>query len=105
MIKQVGTFFIMQLPPQLKFILFPESDLAGVVIHGVYDCQRFQMIAQIPDDLAAYLKTLFHGNADAFYRSASLVYNGDQSLQGAAVGQEIIDDEDMASVSVYLATL
>ena len=55
------------------------------------------MIAQIPDYPAAHLETFFYGNANPLHRGPGFLYDGNQPLQCASVGQEIIDDSNMLS--------
>ena len=74
-------------------LLLPEHDLTGLVIHRFHDSQRFQMIAQIADNLTANLEALLDGNADTLHSAACLVNNGNQTLQRTAVGKEIVDDQ------------
>ena len=53
------------------------------------------MIAQVADHTAADLETLFDDNAAAFHNGAGRFCDIDQTLQCAAVGQEIIDDQNV----------
>ena len=76
-------------------VLAAEGDVSGLGIHGVHDGQRFQMVSQVADDAAAGLESLLDGDADPFQGGAGLGDDGDQSLQRAAVGQKIIDDQDV----------
>src|SRR5699024_6625446 len=75
--------------------LFPEGNRPGLRVHGVYDSQRFQPVSQITDDPSADLKSFFNGNAQALYSGSRRLHNGNQSLERAAVGKKIIDDQDM----------
>ena len=53
------------------------------------------MITQITDDLTAGLETLFNDNAQTFNGGTGTAGNLDQTHQGAAVCQKIIDDQHM----------
>ena len=89
-----GVFFCLIL--LFRFILLrPEGDGSGCGIHGVNDGKGFQLIAKMADDLSPVLKALFYSNADALHGSPCLLYDGNQTLQGAAVGQEIVNDQHM----------
>ena len=51
------------------------------------------MITQIADPVATVLEAFFHGDAQAFHSSTGAFDDVDQTLQGAAVGQKIVDDQ------------
>ena len=52
------------------------------------------MVAHVPDDPAADLEALLDDDATADHGGIGAFNDGDQALQGAAVGQKVIDDED-----------
>ena len=76
-------------------ILLPEGNGAGFCIHGIHDGKGLHMVAQVPDDPAADLEALLNDNAAAFHNGTGILGNGNQTLQGAAVGQEVIDDQNV----------
>jgi len=76
-------------------ILLPEGNGAIFGIHGIHDCQGFYMITQITNHATADLETLLNHDAAALYDGTGRFGNGDQALQGTAVCQEIVDDQDM----------
>ena len=53
------------------------------------------MVAQVADDTAADLEALFDDNAASFNNGTGGFCNRDQALQGAAVGQEVVDDQNV----------
>jgi len=76
-------------------LLRSEPNGARPGIHGLQDGQGFQMIAPFPDGFAAGLEALFNDDTAALHHGTGSLRNGDQSLQRAAVGQKIIDDQDV----------
>ena len=75
--------------------LLAEPDLTGGRIHGLDDGEALQLDALAADQLAALLEALLDGDADALDGGPGLIGQFQQAHQGAAVGQEIVDDEDM----------
>lgn len=53
------------------------------------------MIAQIADHSAADLEALFNRDATSLNNGSGGFGDGDQTLEGAAIGKEIIDDPNM----------
>ena len=53
------------------------------------------MVTQIPDHLAADLETLFDHNAQTLNGSAGGLCNGNQTLQGTAIGKKIINNQNV----------
>ena len=53
------------------------------------------MIAQIADHPSAHLEALFNHDAQTFNRGPGGFHNGNQPLEGTAVGQKIVDDQHM----------
>ena len=53
------------------------------------------METEIANDASAVLESLFNSDTDAFYGSAGFVDNGDESLQGTAICQKVVDDQHM----------
>ena len=76
-------------------LLLAEGDGAVLGIHAIHNGQRLQMVTQIPDDLAADLEALLDDDAQTLDGGTGGLCQRDQTLQGAAVGQEIIDDQQM----------
>ena len=79
-------------------LLFPKGNDSGFGVHCVHNGQRLQLIAQIADHPAADLEAFFDGDAQTFHSGTGGFHDGDQSLQGAAVGQEIIYNPIFSSI-------
>ena len=79
-------------------LMIPERNRTGFCIHGIHDGKRFQVVAQIPNDTATDLEALLHHDAASFDGGTGGLDNGDQSLQSTAVGQKIIDDQNMLTL-------
>ena len=79
--------------------LVAEHDLAGGVVHGLDDSEALQLDALAADEVAALLEALLDGDADALDSGTSLLGQLQQTQQGAAVGQEVVDDENVVFVS------
>ena len=78
--------------PLLGVCLFcAEGD--GAAVHGVDDGKALQAVAQFADPLAALLETLFDDDAAALHGGFGVLHQGDEALQGIAVGQKIVDDQ------------
>ena len=75
--------------------LVAEHDLAGSVVHRLDDGEALQLDALAADEVAALLEALFDGDADALDGGTSLLGQLQQTQQGAAVGQEVVDDENV----------
>lgn len=69
-------------------------DAAILGIHSVDNCQRFQVISKITDNLTTGLEALFDSDANPFYRCTCLLYNLNQTLQCTSIGQEIINNQN-----------
>ena len=75
--------------------LVAEHDLAGGAVHGLDDSEALQLDTLAADEVAALLEALLDGDADALDSGTSLLGQLQQTQQGAAVGQEVVDDENM----------
>ena len=75
-----------------------EGDGPRLVVHGVDDGQRLQLDATGADDLAPGLEALLDGDADALDDGPRLFAQLDKTVQGAAVGQEVIDQEHVLAL-------
>ena len=80
-------------PPEIIPLLLPELDGASLRVHGIHDGQRLQPVAQVAQNLTANLEALFNDNAQTFHGSAGGLGNGNQTLQGAAIGKKIVDNQ------------
>ena len=90
--KKPGT--ALAVPGKMRSIwllLRPEDDLAGGGVHTFHDSQRFQLDAGVPNEFAALLEALLDADADALHSGAGVLYQFDQSLQGAAIGQKVVE--------------
>ena len=76
-------------------ILLPEGNGAIFGIHVIHDSQGFHVVAQIPDHPSTDLEALLNNDAAAFYDSAGILCDGDQTLKGTAVCQEIVNNKDV----------
>ena len=83
----------------LLYLLFPEGNAAGFCIHSIHDGQRFQVVTQVADYISANLETLFNDNAKTLHGSAGAVGDGDQTLQGTAIGQKVINNQQMVIIA------
>ena len=75
--------------------LVAEGDLAGGAVHGIDDGEALQLDALAADQLAALLEALLDGDADALHGGTGLLGQLQQTHQSAAVGKEVVDDEDV----------
>ena len=75
-------------------LLLPESYGAGFRIHRVYNGERLQLVAQAPDETAAGLEAFFNNDAQSFNGGTRILGNGDEAQQGAAIGKEVINDQN-----------
>ena len=75
--------------------LIAEHDLSGLAVHRLDDGEALQLDALAADELAALLEALLDGDADALDSGTSLLGQLQQTQQGAAVGQEVVDDENV----------
>ena len=73
--------------------VFPEGQ--GIICHGINDGKGFQADAHIPDLLPTVLETFLDDDAGAFKNSSGFPDNFDQSQQGAAVGEKIVDQQNV----------
>ena len=71
----------------------PEHDGACPGIHFFDDGQALQVDALLAQGIAAALEALLDADADALHRGARLPGQVHEAFDGAAVGQEVIDDE------------
>ena len=86
--------------------LVAEHDLAGSAVHGLDDSEALQLDALAADEVAALLEALLDGDADALDSGTSLLGQLQQTQQGAAVGQEVVDDENVVlGVRNFLETM
>ena len=76
-------------------VLFTECNGAFLCIHTIHDGQRLHMVAKIPDYTAANLEALFDNDTAAFHDGTSRFRDGNQTLEGAAIGQKIINDQNV----------
>ena len=72
-----------------------ERDITGLGIHRLHNRQRVDIVSFLTQSVPATLESLFHGDADAFHRGAGMLADIDQAAQRLAVGQEIVDEQDM----------
>ena len=49
----------------------------------------------LPDPVRSLLEGLFDGDADALNRGARLVHDVDETLERAAVGEEVVDEKHL----------
>ena len=62
------------------------------------DMDRLEQMVQDEENtqiVAAVLKALFHGDADALELGAGLFYDVNETVYGAALGHKVIDDEHL----------
>ena len=85
------------------FSLIPENNFAGGIVHRFHNGQTFQVITQIPNHVSTDLETLFDYDAQTFNGGTGAVGNGDQTLQGAAVGQKIVNDQQVGCAKRCIA--
>ena len=60
-------------------LIASEFDFSGCRIHAVNDCQRFHSISLGTQTVAAFLKSFFHCDTNAFHRTAGLMDKVDQT--------------------------
>ena len=70
-------------------------NFAGSGVHSINNCQRFNPDTHLSEFLAAFLESLFNRNANTFQCSACLFEDFDQSEDCAAIGEEIIDNQNV----------
>lgn len=67
----------------------------AVGAHGFDDGEGFDADALVTQAVAAVLKAFFDDDAAAFEGGAGGANDVDEALEGAAVGEEVVDDEDV----------
>ena len=72
-----------------------EGDLAGAGVHRFDDGQRFQLDAAGADQRPAGLEAFLNCDADALDGGAGALGKVEQAQQGAAVGQKVVDDQEV----------
>jgi len=83
-------------------MLLTEYDLSGLVVHAVYDRQRFDADALGADQVAALLESLFYGDTDTFNSSTCALDQVDEAVYSASVGPGVINDQYMVIRSQIL---
>ena len=68
-----------------------------VGVHAVDDGQRLDTNAFFTQFLAAVLEAFFNHNAHADSGGFGLFYHALQTTHGFAIGQEVIDDDDLVA--------
>ena len=66
-----------------------------MVAHGIHNSQGLHTDSLFSQRVAAVLKAFFNDNTGSFQGCTGCLYNLDQSLECASVGQEIVNDEYM----------
>ena len=73
--------------------LFLETDGLCLIVHGVENGNRLQMVAGLSQKTAPSLLPLFDSNANAYHLSTCLMHNVDERHSCLAIGKEIVDDK------------
>ena len=76
-------------------MISPEGDGSGFGVHSLDDGEGLQMVAEVPQTVTAVLKALLNHNAQTLHRSTGGLHDGNQTLNGAAVGKKIIHNQHM----------
>ena len=74
--------------------LVTEIDSSCFCVHTVNYRKGFKVIAKVSYGMSAHLEALFDDDSYSFNSSPRSVYDRDKSLEGAAVCEEIVNDEN-----------
>ena len=75
-----------------------EGNLAGLAVHIGDTGQALNAKAALAELIAAALETLLHGNANPGHLGTRSLANLDKTLERAAVGQEVIDNQYLVAL-------
>ena len=75
-----------------------EGDLAGLAVHIGDTGQALNAEATLAELIATALEALLHRNANAGYLGTRSLADLDKTLKRAAVGQEVVDDQDLVAL-------
>lgn len=75
-----------------------EGDLAGLAVHIGDAGQALDAEAALAELIAAALEALLHCNANTGHLGTRSLADLDETLERAAVGQEVVDNQDLVAL-------